>query len=38
MTHFLAKIYFFSHKSSKKQEKEAGTNFSLLSPSGSTIG
>ena len=30
---FLSKNLFFFHKSSKKQEKEAGTNFILLSHS-----
>ena len=33
MTHFLAKSLFFCRKISKKKEKEAGTNFPLLSPS-----
>ena len=37
MTHFLVKI-FFSHKSSKKQEKEAGTNFVFLLWSRNMIG
>ena len=31
-------IFFFSHKSSKKKEKEAGTNFPLLSRSRNMIG
>ena len=37
MTYFLVKTYF-SLKSSKKYEKEAGTNFVLLYPSRNMIG